>query len=377
MIFLNILFLISVYVFNNPWLMVVLIYGCVPLMDYYIGFDMRNPTKEESKKMKNSFLHKIPLFLTILSDWISLVWGIHYVQTHNLNIFNKIGILFIMANFQGSSINLSHEIFHKPNLFENIVGTLNLSKNLYMHFFIEHNYGHHKMVATPNDPATSRLNETLYTFLPRTLYGGFASAWHIENERCLEKYKSKYCVYNRMIYFTLLYVLIPATVACVFSVETMAYFLFVSLTSILFLEVINYIEHYGLQRKETSPGVFENVTIHHSWNAPHRISNYLLFKLQRHSDHHENSFKPYQILCSYDESPALPQGYTVCILLSLFPKLWMEIMNPIVAAYKDGKKGPSKELSVEVNEKILKFIHNTLIYTSCLCAGQFAINLFF
>jgi len=368
------MFLITVYLFHNPWLMVLFIYGFVPLLDYYMSFDIRNPTKEEAKTMKRSVHYKIPLYATLVYDWISLIWGIHYVQTHDIGILNKLGILFILANFQGSSINISHEIFHKPNTFENVVGTINLSKNLYMHFFIEHNFGHHKNVATYKDPATSRFQETLYEFIPRTLYGGFASAWHIENERCVEKYKSAICIYNRMIYFTLLYVLIPVSVYYVFGLETLGYFLFVSLTSILFLEVINYIEHYGLQRKEISPGVHENVTIHHSWNAPHRISNYLLFKLQRHSDHHENSFKPYQILCSYDESPTLPQGYIVCLILALFPSKWMEIMHPILLAYKDGRKGPSKEAATEINHNILSFIHKTIGVCSVLVVAQFAVN---
>ena len=99
---------------------------------------------------------------------------------------------------------------------------------------------------------------------------------------------------------------------------------------VLLLEIINYVEHYGLKRRRLEDGSYEKVTIRHSWNAPHRVSNYLLFKLQRHSDHHENAFKPYQTLCSYEDSPQLPQGYIACLIMAVFPKTWFSIMDPLV-----------------------------------------------
>jgi alkane 1-monooxygenase len=131
--------------------------------------------------------------------------------------------------------------------------------------------------------------------------------------------------------------------------------LIIGVTSVLYLEAINYIEHYGLERKQLPDGSFENVNIRHSWNAPHRFSNYILFKLQRHSDHHENALKPYQTLCSYDDSPLLPSGYAACLLLAFFPKFWFEIMNPLVEVYRKGDK-PSPELLQRCEALMAKFV---------------------
>lgn len=145
----------------------------IPLLDYYLPLDIENPRKQDLKKLKYSPWFKLPIYLSIINDWFCLIWGINFLQTHDLNILQKIGIIFAIANFEGSSINLSHEINHKSSSFEKILGTINLSKSLYMHFLIEHNYGHHINVATDRDPASSKFNQDLYSFLPQTVYGGF------------------------------------------------------------------------------------------------------------------------------------------------------------------------------------------------------------
>lgn len=140
-----------------------------------------------------------------------------------------------------------------------------------------------------------------------------------------------------------------------FGVYGTFYFLVMAGISVFYLEAINYIEHYGLQRKEIQPGVYEKVNITHSWNTPHRISNYLLFKLQRHSDHHENGLKPYQILCAYEESPQMPHGYIVMILLSFVPQIWFNVMNEYTEKYRKGEKVPD-EITSKMNGKINLFI---------------------
>jgi alkane 1-monooxygenase len=158
-----------------------------------------------------------------------------------------------------------------------------------------------------------------------------------------------------MIYFTLATVGVPLSLFLFFGFKVMmAHFLIASF-SVIYLEAINYIEHYGLQRKKLEDGTFENVNITHSWNAPHRFSNYILFKLQRHSDHHENSLKPYQTLCTYDQSPELPNGYAVCLILAFFPSVWFEVMNPLVAAFKDGGK-PTQEVKEKTAKVLMSFI---------------------
>jgi alkane 1-monooxygenase len=242
-----------------------------------------------------------------------------------------------------------------------------LMKNLYMHFFIEHNNGHHRNVATPLDPATSKCGETFYNFLPKTIIGGFLSAWEIENERCVREYGKKYSIGNKMIYFSLSYIVIPIFVSFLFGFKAACLFIITAFFSVVLLESINYIEHYGLERKIQPDGKYENINITHSWNAPHRVSNYLLFKLQRHSDHHENSLKPYQTLCSYEESPTLPTGYSVCLLMSFFPRVWFNIMNPLVELYIKGEKVTEQKMK-GINSLLLKFIVkvNLVLFTMLL-----------
>lgn len=355
--FVIMLFLVSYFftLFGFSFLVVLFLFGALPLLDYYIVHDNKNPSKEEQKKLKNDFRYKVPIYLTILFDWILLIYSIYLINYTEKGLLFKLGMFLSCSLMQGSSINLSHEINHKLSKWERIIGTFNLSKNLYMHFLIEHNEGHHKKVSTPTDPASSKKNESLYKFLPRTIFGGYFSAWEIENRLCNQKYGKSLTIYNRMIYFSFSYILIPLSLFLLFNFKVMLTHLLVAFASVILLEIINYIEHYGLSRKKLENGTYENVSIKHSWNAPHRLSNYLLFKLQRHSDHHENALKPYQTLCSYDESPTLPTGYAGCILLALYPKIWFEIMNPLVDSYNNGEK-PSKEHIKNLQTCMLDYI---------------------
>ena len=200
-----------------------------------------------------------------------------------------------------------------------IIGTINELKLYYAHWTTEHLVGHHRLVATPEDPASAPKGMTLYQFLPKTLIGTYRSAF-------------KLGPLSTTLY-TLAYVGIFTFILLRLGVLEAFASLFISAGAILILEIINYIEHYGLRRKLLPDGTYEKVTIRHSWNAPHRMSNYLLFKLQRHSDHHENALKAYQTLCSYDDSPMLPHGYIVCMIMATIPELWFDIMNPLVDEY--------------------------------------------
>lgn len=259
-------------------------------------------------------------------------------MTREYTVFNQGIILFGIGVFAGSNINVAHELTHKTdNIVDFIVGWLTMSKCLYMHWVSEHLYGHHRWVATPNDPATSKRDQNLYAFFIQTIVGTWNSAWKIECDRLKAKKISIYSPLNRMYWFALNNILVPGLFYKVYGFWGAYYFVITGLISILFLETVNYIEHYGLQRKEISPGVYEKVDFTHSWNAPHRLTNYLLFKLQRHSDHHANAQKPYQILLSDERSPTLPNGYALCVIIALFPPVHFDIMNKQLDMYKAGK----------------------------------------
>ena len=178
-----------------------------------------------------------------------------------------------------------------------------------------------------------------------------------------------------MIWFTLGMVLFPLIFYCFYGLKGMLLQIVLGIGSFLMLEVVNYIEHYGLVRKKLENGQYENVNNTHSWNAPHRMTNYVLFKLQRHSDHHENALKPYQNLCTYEDSPLLPNGYSLCVLLALYPKLWFGVMNPMVEGYKNGGK-PAPKLIENINNKLMKFVVDINICFFAIIFVQFGVNFF-
>jgi alkane 1-monooxygenase len=355
LIFLHLIFYPSCIYLKNPYIILYIIFGILPFLDKYLPFDIDNPSKEKQREMKHMLRFKIPLILSSLLDYVGLYWSINEINKNENGILYNFGIILTMIILQGTAFTTNHELNHKPSLLEKTIGTIGMAKSFYMHFLIEHNHGHHKNVATYDDPASSRYNESIYEFFPRTIIGSYKSAWNLENKFCKEIYNNEFHWKNRMFYFTALIFIIPYFTYLIFGLRGMIVHIIIGFGSIILLETINYIEHYGLQRKKLENGIYENVNVTHSWNAPHRISNYLLFKLQRHSDHHENAMKPYQNLCTYEKSPLMPNGYSTCFLLALFPKLWFGIMNPLVDFYKNGTP-LNKEISKELDRKLWKFI---------------------
>jgi len=214
-------------------------------------------------------------------------------------------------------------------------------------------------------------SESSYKFIPRSIIGQYLSAWDIEKKRLLEieECSTHWHPKNRMIWFTLSYPAFLALICWIYGVVGMLLAICIATQAVLWLEIMNYIEHYGLERKEISPGEYEKVTIKHSWNAPH---SYLLFKLQRHSDHHENGYKPYQTLAMYDESPMLPNGYIFCATLSAFPKFWFKVINSSTIAYKKGIKLSEEEKLESLRWKNMFYaLYTILISIFCLFAWAY------
>lgn len=242
-------------------------------------------------------------------DWIGMVLG--------CGIMGALGI------------NCAHELLHKRNQYERAVAQLSLLCSAYLHFMIEHTVGHHTKVATPEDPATSRYGETFYQFWPRTVIGGFKSAWHLETERLDKAGIPRWSLENNMISYLASPVLLSASILYFLGPSATFFYIVQAIIGFSHLEAVNYIEHYGLVRAKLGEGIYEIVSPLHSWNAPYTITNFFLFKLQRHSDHHAWPTRRYQILRSFPESPMLPTGYAGMVLLSLVPPLFFRVMNPL------------------------------------------------
>lgn len=317
------------------FLTVAVAFGVIPIIETVLPVNTENLSPEISEIKK-----KIRFFDILLYCNIIFVYGILYLlfyklNTNTLQTYEQIGMIFSAGIMLGSNgINVAHELGHKSEKLAQLASKILLLPSLYMHFFIEHNRGHHLRVGTPDDPATSRYNELVFSFWFRSVKDGWLSAWKLENAELQKNGLGVISLRNQMIQFTLIQILWLIAVWWYFGISGLIAALLVAFISILLLESINYIEHYGLTRKMLQNGRYERVENFHSWNSDHEVGRILLYELTRHSDHHYKASKKYQILNHYDESPQLPYGYPTSILLALIPPLWFGIMNPQVREWR-------------------------------------------
>jgi alkane 1-monooxygenase len=227
-------------------------------------------------------------------------------------------------------INVAHELGHRSGTFDHWVTRILLLPVLYSHYTLEHNYGHHLKVGTPEDPATARKNEPVYTFYARSIVGSYINAWKIENKMLRNAGQPLWK--HEIIWSHLAQLVFLSIVVYVAGWSALAPFLSAALIGILTLESVNYIEHYGLVRKRLPSGRYEPMTESHSWNSNHELGRIMLFELVRHADHHYQTTRKYQALRHLDKSPQLPFGYPMSIILALLPPLWFWVMNPRIKA---------------------------------------------
>jgi alkane 1-monooxygenase len=326
------------YYLDGWWnyLAIVFSFVLMPLIDQQLGVDTSNPTESEIKIKGEEFYYRFVTYVWTYVQVIFVLWGCYVVGTGTINTTTEwIGFVVSFALVTGGiGITVAHELGHKKSSLERFYSKMLLMTVSYMHFYIEHNRGHHVLVATPEDPATARKNEGFYAFWVRSVFHGYAHAWQLENESMRRKGHSAFHIQNSMIWFAILPFIFCAAVTGVFSYlngrmlwEIPVFFFTQSFLAFTLLELVNYVEHYGIVRKEITPGKYERVNPIHSWNASHLLSNFFLFQLQRHSDHHANAIKRYQVLNHYDVSPQLPFGYPTMIIIATFPPLWFRLMN--------------------------------------------------
>jgi len=308
----------------------------MPLIDQWSGTDTSNIPDQDIKIRSEEFYYRFVTYLWTYFQVAFLIWAVFIISKGKLNgVFAWVGFTVSCALVTGGiGITVAHELGHKKSSLEKFYSKVLLMTVCYMHFYIEHNRGHHVLVATPNDPATARKHQNFYSFWIQSAIGGYAHAWKIERERLARHNLVFINIHNEMIRFLFLPLLCCGVLSLLgtywkgsFAWEVPLFFFAQSFLALTLLELVNYVEHYGIMRKEISPGKYERVNPRHSWNASHLISNFFLFQLQRHSDHHAFAHKRYQVLNHYDESPQLPFGYPTMIIIALCPPLWFGLMN--------------------------------------------------
>jgi alkane 1-monooxygenase len=321
---------------GGPWtfLPMVLLLGLLPIVDWVVGLNLRNAGEEAPELGANPWFRAIT-WLWVPIQVATVAWAVDVVAAGGLTAVETSGLAISTGMIAGTvGITFAHELVHRPGAFERALGEILLATTSYAHFAIEHVYGHHRRVATPEDPATARAGETLYRFLPRCVAGSLASAWRFEVERLARRGRGRWHPSNRMIRYAATQVAMYAVVAGVWGLPGAAFLAAQAVLAFLLLETINYIEHYGLERRQVAPGKYERVRIWHSWNSSHRVSNWLLINLARHSDHHLVASKRYQVLDHLEEAPQLPAGYGAMFIAALVPPLWRRLMDPRVDEWR-------------------------------------------
>jgi alkane 1-monooxygenase len=304
-------------------------FGLIPLVELLFKPDPRNLDEAEKELVKSDRLYDFMTYAMVPIQWAFVVWFVFAIQESGLSgtsLAGRITGLGMLCGVVG--INVAHELGHRPKKFEQNLAKALLLSSLYTHFFIEHNRGHHRHVATPNDPATARRNEPVYVFWVRSLVGSWLHAWELERERLSRTGQSFWSLHNEMVQYQLLQMVVVVIIGVVAGWQVALFFVLAALMGGLLLETVNYIEHYGLLRTQRDNGRYERVMPWHSWNADHVVGRVLLFELTRHSDHHYKASKPYPLLDHMEEAPQLPTGYPGMMLLSLVPPLFFAVMNP-------------------------------------------------
>ena len=306
------------------------LFGAIPFFELILKVDPQNLSEQEKVIAANDSFYSVLLYLMLPLQFGFLMYFMFHIQEAQSTsvLIGRISSMGLMCGVLG--INIGHELGHRSNRFERIIGELLLLSSLENHFLPYHNRGHHTNVGTKSDPATARRDEWLFIFWFRSQIGSYLQAWKIEITRMKIMKKYLFSLDNKMIQYTLLYSLFLGSIYTCFGSAVLIYFLFAAALGILLLETVNYIEHYGLYRHQRENGNYEQVKRKHSWNSNHVIGRVVLFELSRHSDHHFKADRPYQLMETSEDSPVMPTGYPGMMLLAFVPPLFFKVMNPRV-----------------------------------------------
>jgi alkane 1-monooxygenase len=312
------------------------VFGLFPVLDLLVGKDKANPPESVVKWLEQDRYYRWCTYVFLPLQYLSLVLACWLWARGGLSVVDSIGLALTVGTVAGVAINTAHELGHKRAKLEGWLSKIALAQSGYGHFFVEHNRGHHVRVATVEDPASSRLGESFYEFLPRTVAGSLTSSIELERERLEREGRGFWTIHNNLLNAWAMSIVLFGALVAVFGIVVLPYLLIQAVLGFSLLEIVNYLEHYGLLRERREDGRYERTRPEHSWNSDSVASNVLLYHLQRHSDHHANPLRRYQALRSFDEAPQLPTGYAGMIVAAAIPPLWRRIMDGRVLDHYGG-----------------------------------------
>jgi len=318
------------------WVFIAFWYCLFPVIDWLMGEDSSNPPESVVPLLAADPYYKVITYLhvpVVIVVFMNIGW---FVATTELSAFGYVGAALTTGYIGGHGLNIGHELGHKKDKFDQWLAKIVLAPAAYGHFFIEHNRGHHKMVATPEDPASSKMGENIYSFAIRELPNAFARAAKIEAKRLRKAGKSVFSIQNEFLQTMVMSIAFYIAMGIWLGTAVIPFLIIAAFWSMWQLTSANYIEHYGLLRQKLPSGRYERPQPHHSWNSNHIFSNWALFHLQRHSDHHANATRSYQSLRHFDDLPSLPNGYFGMFPIAYVPWLWFKVMDKRLIEAVDG-----------------------------------------
>jgi alkane 1-monooxygenase len=321
--------------FDSQWMLALPLaftYLVIPVLDWAVGSDENNPPEALVPQLEADRYYRLLTWFTVPMHFIVLIAIAWVVGTQNLTAWSILALAITAGSYSGLGINTAHELGHKKPEFERFLAKLVLAVPAYGHFCIEHNRGHHKDVATPEDPASSRMGESIYKFIGREIPGAFKRGWAVEKERLARLDKNVWSIHNDILQSFAISALLQGGLIIAFGWVMIPFLAIHNFWAWYQLTSANYIEHYGLLREKEANGRYERCQPHHSWNANYIFSNIVLFHLERHSDHHANPTRRYQSLRNFDDIPQLPNGYYGMYLIAYIPWLWYRVMDKRVMA---------------------------------------------
>lgn len=306
----------------------------IPIAELLIPSDEGNLSDADELAAQNNSMYDIVLYLAFFLHLVCLFSFLNHVADPQISVQDRAGRILTAGLLAGIfGINLAHELGHRSKKIEQGMAIILLSTSLYMHFYIEHNRGHHTHVSTPDDPSTARYRQSVFAFYFQTIPGTYLSAWRINNKILKNQQSGFWSLQNEMLIFHFAQFGLLLSIYSIWGIATLGYFLIAALIGILLLESVNYIEHYGLMRQLNANERYGRVQPEHSWNSNHLLGRVLLFELSRHSDHHYSASRKYQILRHHEGAPQMPTGYPGMLILAMIPPVYFTVMDKQMQKY--------------------------------------------
>lgn len=328
-------------------------YAFTPLMDAIMGEDPHNPPEEVVNAMMADHYYRFTVHSMVYIAIAVFLAFVVFVGTQDLPWWAILALIIGVGSNSGGVMVMTHELGHKANKLDRLSAKIGNMIMGYGHFNIEHNKGHHTWVATPEDPASSRMGENFYAFMVRELSGTFKRGTEYEKERLNKQGHSFWSIHNDVLQVYGVTLGLIALFTALFGPAILLFLIPHHFLAWLALTQANYVEHYGLKREKLANGKYERCQPKHSWNTNHTYSNLLSFHLQRHSDHHAYPQRPYQVLRDYENVPTLPTGYGGCFAMAFFPPIWFAVMDKKVMEWAGGDLS-KVNLDPKAKAKLLK-----------------------